>query len=234
MQSAFLSYTYAPSKGFEQQTTEIVASVRTVLESMGMVTTTGEDLGGNELSPEIRARITSCDALIAVETPHTQLASGSYIASEWVRREFSHASALDKPCIALVHKEVVPNSAFQANERIVLDPSDRSTSLLKLIRTLAVWRAKFGRSVQVELAPTDLGQKFDPQQGHACEYRTMANYETSAWRAAKVWHEPGSAFTFLRGIPDQAKVEIRVKLGSEQWKSPMTMLYGRIALAREA
>jgi hypothetical protein len=62
----------------------------------------------------------------------------------------------------------------------------------------------------------------------------MVDHETSEWQPAQVWHEPGSAFTFLRRIPDQAKVEIRVKLGpNERWKSPLTTLYGRVSLERE-
>lgn len=234
MQKAFLSYTYSPCAGYEQQTTEIVGGVRTILESLGMLVTTGEDLGGNSLSPEIKMRIAACDALIAVETPHRKLADGSYAASEWVRREYAHADSLTMPRIAIVHDEVLPSTVFAETERIPLDASDRSPAFLKLIRTLALWRSKWGRSFQVELAPTELGQKFDPDQGHECRYRTMVDHTTSDWEPAQVWHEPGSAFTFLRRVPDQAKVEIRVKLGpNERWKSPLTALYGRVSLERE-
>src|SRR5262249_19478939 len=93
MDSVFLSYTYSPAPTFEEETNDLVKSVRIILEAMGISkVVTGEDLGGQQLSAEVKQRIESSQALIALETPCMELANGQgYIASEWVRREFSHA-----------------------------------------------------------------------------------------------------------------------------------------------
>ena len=58
-----------------------------------------------------------CAVVIALETPWKQLAGdGGYIASDWVKREFSYAETLGKELIAVVHQKVGINSAFGGRE----------------------------------------------------------------------------------------------------------------------
>jgi hypothetical protein len=235
MDTVFLSYTYSPAPEFEEETDELVKSVRIVLETMGISkVVTGEDLAGQQLSTEVKQRIERSQAMIALETPWKQLAADQgYIASDWVRREFTQAETLGKELIAVVHEKVVVNSAFKDREHTVFRPPNQTPVLLKLMRTIALWNKKIGYAHKVEILPSELGEVIDEDNpAHLCEFRTVVEYEISAWKKASFWHEPGGALAYLTGIPDGAKVQMRVKIGDEVWRSAFTNL-GRISLRKE-
>jgi hypothetical protein len=235
MDSVFLSYTYSPHPEFEEETNELVKSVRMMLEAMGIPQVfTGEDLGGQQLSTEVKQRIERSQALIALETPWKQLAGDQgYIASDWVRREFTQAETLGKELIAVVHEKVVLNSAFKDREHTVFCPPDHTLVLLKLMRTIALWNKKLGRAHKVEILPSELSEIIDEDDpAHLCEYRTVVEHDVGEWRKASFWHEPGCALAYLSGIPDAAKVQMRVKMGQVVWQSTFTSL-DRIALRKK-
>ena len=55
MDSVFLSYTYSAPLEFEEETNELAKSVRMVLEAIDIPqVVTGEDLGGQQLSTEVK------------------------------------------------------------------------------------------------------------------------------------------------------------------------------------
>lgn len=234
METVFLSYTYTPHPDFSDFTRDLVTSMRSVFESMGLRVVSGEDLGGQDLSDRVKKLIEDSDVLVALETPWQKLADGQYIASDWVRREFTHAEAKEKPLVALVHKAVKQNAAYKDRERIDLDPALPMSALLKLMRTVALWRKERGRSYQVELAPSELGARLDSDGSDVCEYRTIAQGAPTPFRPASIWHEPGGVFAYLREIPDGAKVQMKLRLDQETWRSPFTSLVGRVSLQREA
>jgi hypothetical protein len=151
----FLSYTYSLPLEFEEETNALVKSVRMVLEAMDIPqVVTGEDLGGQQLSTEVKQRIERSQALIALETPWKQLSGDQgYIASDWVRREFTQAETLGKELIAVVHEKVALNSAFKDREHTAFRPPDYTLVLLKLMRTIALWNKKLGRAHKVEILP---------------------------------------------------------------------------------
>jgi len=51
---------------------ELVRQVEGLLESQGLRIRTGEELGGAELTPEIKARIAKCDGLVALMTKRVE------------------------------------------------------------------------------------------------------------------------------------------------------------------
>jgi hypothetical protein len=235
MDSVFLSYTYSPPPEFEEETNELVRSVRIMLEAMDIrQVLTGEDLGGQQLSAEVKERIQRSQALIALETPWKQLAGDQgYIASDWVRREFAQAETLNKELIAVVHEKVVLNSAFKDREHTVFHPPDHTLVLLKLMRTIALWKRRLGCAHNVEIRPTNLSDIIDEDNpAHLCEYRTVVEHDIGDWRKASFWHEPGCALAYLTGIPDGAKVQMRVKMGQVVWQSAFALL-DRIELSRK-
>jgi hypothetical protein len=138
-------------------------------------------LGGQQLSTEVKQRIEHSQALIALETPWKQLSGDlGYIASDWVRREFTQAETLGKELIAVVHEKVALNSAFKDREHTVFRPPDYTLVLLKLMRTIALWNKKLGRAHKVEILPPELGEIIDEDKpAHLCEYRTVVGCLTA-------------------------------------------------------
>jgi hypothetical protein len=235
MNTVFLSYTYNPHPGFEAETSELVKNVRLLLEAMGVAEVlTGQDLGGQQLSSEVMRRIERSDALIALETPWKELAGDAgYIASDWVRREFSEAETLGKELIAVVHEKVLASSAFKDREHAVYRPSELALLLMKLMRTIALWKKKLGRSHQVEILPFELAEILDEDDpSHRCFYRTLVEHEKSEWKLAQFWHEPGGVVAYLTGISEGAKVQMKVTAGEQRWQSPFTALH-RIKLLKK-
>lgn len=235
MNSIFLSYTYSPHPNFEDETEKLVKCVRVMIEAMGIPqVVTGEDLGGNQLSQEIKQRIESSEGLIALETPWQELAgNGGFIPSDWVRTEFAHAEALGKQLIAVVHDKVVASSAFKNREHVVFHPPDNGSVLLKLMRTISLWKTRLGNAHEVEILPQELALHLDEENPqHLCEFRTLHNHSTSAWRKASFWHDLGGAYAYLTGIPDGATVQMRVTVGQDVWNSAFARL-DRIALKKE-
>jgi hypothetical protein len=235
MESVFLSYTYRPPSEFEEETNQLVKNVRIMLEAMGIPRiVTGEDLGGQELSAEVKQRIENSEALIALETPWKQLAGDQgYIASDWVRREFTQAETLKKELIAVVHEKVELNSAFKGREYTVFRPPDHTPVLLKLMRTIALWKRKLGRAHIVEILPPELGKDLDEDnKDHLCKYRAIVDHNKSEWETASFWHEPGCVLAYLKGIPEGAKVQMEVTIGEAKWRSDFTSL-NRIALCKK-
>jgi hypothetical protein len=181
-----------------------------------------------------RTGVTDSDGLIGIETPWKRLDDGGFIASDWVRREFTYAVDQRKPAIALVHHQVVPSTAFTHLERIELDPTDTAKALLKLIRTINEWKRQTGRSFEVELGPTTIVDRLnDEDEQHRCEYRLMREHDTTPWQRAKFWHDVGGAFAYLRSIPDDVKIQVRITLGAERWRSRFGALVSRVTLERE-
>lgn len=151
-----------------------------------------------------------------------------------MRREFTHAVDVQKPAIAMVHVSVVPSAAFAERVRIVFDPADSAAGLLKLMQTVNQWKRTKGRSFEIELEPPEVGNRLnDEDPANLCEYRVMREHEPTPWYKASFWHEVGGAFAYLRGIPEDAKVEVRVRLGDEKWRSRFRSLTSRVVLERE-
>lgn len=120
----------------------LVRKVRSLVESHGLQVITGEVLGGRALREAVMSRIQKADALIALMTKRANPPDfgGTH---PWVREEYVHAMALQKPAIALFESGVVCAGAYKANERIDFNPKDPLKSFLKLSQTLGVWKKEW-------------------------------------------------------------------------------------------
>jgi hypothetical protein len=231
MQQVFLSFTYSPHPDYTAETEDLRRRVGMVFESMDLRPVTGEDLGGQGLNPEVKNRIEKADALVALLTPHAD-AAGNVEIPRWVADEFAHARALGKPAIRIVHSKLSAAGMFAGEEFIPHTPGKTVDTLLKLMRTLALWKRQHGRPMEIEIAPTDIGLRFDPARGHQCEFQLFQNFEESAWRQAKIWPEPGAIYAYIPGVPDQAKLRLRLRVDGETWQSEFHSPVGRVQLSR--
>src|SRR5215471_17681229 len=135
MQEVFLSFTYSPHPDHAAEAEQLRRQVRTVIDALDLRVVTGEDLGGEALTEEIKARIRGADALVALITPWKD-SRGNKAQPQWVVEEFVHAKALGKPAIRLVHSDFPASGMYAASEYISVQPDNPTEALLKLLRTL--------------------------------------------------------------------------------------------------
>ena len=231
MQQVFLSYTYNPHPDHVAESDQLRRRVGMVIESLDLRVATGEDLGGEALTEEIKARIAKADALVALQTPW-QDKLGNKVPAPWVSDEFAHAKALGKPATRILHSHFAAAGMYAASEYIHFSPENPTDTLLKLMRTLALWRKEHGRPMEIEIAPNVAGQHFDQGRVTACEFQLFRNYEESEWRKATIWPQPGALYAYLPGVPEQAKLRLRLQFDNETWQSDFNSPVGRVQLKR--
>jgi hypothetical protein len=231
MQQVFLSYTYRPHPDFVAESENLRRSVSIVIESMDLRVATGEDLGGEALTDEVKERIEKADALVALLTPWKD-ALGNKVQPQWVVEEFAHAKAKGKQAIRILHSDFAAAGMYAANEYIAFAPDKLTEVLLKVMRTLALWRKQSGRPMEIEITPDAGAQRFDPGRVKVCEYQVFLDYEESQWRKATIWAQPGALYAYLPGVPDQAKLRLRLQLDNETWQSAYNSPVGRVQLSR--
>jgi len=231
MQQVFLSYTYTPHPDYVDETEDMRRRVSTVIESMDLRVATGEDLGGQGLSDEVKDRIEKADALVALVTPWKDNL-GNKAAPPWVSDEFAHAKAHGKFAIRILHPDIAAAGMYAAHEYIAYSKDKPADMLLKLMKTLALWKKESGRPMEIEIATDVAGQRFDPAKVRQCEFQLLRNYEESDWRKAKIWPQPGALYAYLPSVPDQAKLRLRLQLDNESWQSDYQSPVGRVQLSR--
>jgi hypothetical protein len=231
MQQVFLSYTYSPHPDYAEETADICRRVSTVIESMDLRVTTGEDLGGQGLSEEVKDRIEKADAMVALITPWKD-GQGNKVAPPWVNDEFAHARARGKRAIRILHADLAASGMYAAHEYIAYSKDRPADMLLKLMKTLALWKKEGGRPMEVEIATNVPGQQLDLAKVKGCEFQLLRDYEESDWRKAKIWPAPGALYAYLPSVPDQAKLRLRLQLDTETWQSDYQSPIGRVQLSR--
>jgi hypothetical protein len=233
MERIFLSYTYNPHPDFTQSTDRLQRAARVVAEALGLRVVDGVDLGGRAIDVEIERRIDEeADALVAIVTPQADPA-GNPVAPPYVTDEYQFARSRKKNAIRLIHERLSVSGMGQHDEYIPLRDGDELNAVLKLLRTLALWKRQAGRPMLVEIEPADLGDRYRVDAlGHVCEYRVLADYAYSGWERATIWPEPGATFAHLPRIPPESKVKLRLAVDGERWESQFCNPTGRIRLTR--
>lgn len=207
---------------FRDKDKELAGIVDRLLACQSIQLTTGKLLGGNALTPAVKQRIESCDALVALLTRRDQLVNGSWTTHDWVEDELQHARTAVKPAIALIESGVTPGGMYQQHEHIPLDRSDPTEALLCLAETVADWKKERGRSIKVRLTPDDLGRRLG-LSGQPCRYRFMLEGNTTEWKVAAPFTEAGGAsYVWVHGIHENQLVEVHADETGKRWRSNMT------------
>ncbi len=231
MQQVFLSYTFNPHPDHASETAALRRRVGMVIESMGLLEVNGEDLAGAGLTPEVARRIKAADALVALITPHNTPGAVK-AAPPWVSDEFTHAKALDKPAIRIVHDELRAGGMYAADEYIPFNAGGSADTLIKLMRTLALWKRRAGRTMQIEIAASGSELPAEAAQAPHCEVQVFADFTEGPWTPARVWPEPGALYTVVRGVPEQAKLRLRLTVAGAVWQSEFQNPVGRVLLRK--
>jgi hypothetical protein len=232
MERIFLSYTYNPHPDFAAETDRLQRAARVVAESLDLQVLDGIDLAGRAIDPEIERRIDEADGLVALFTPQAD-ATGNPVTPPYVSDEYQFARTSGKNAIRLIHERLSPGGMGRNEEYIHLREGEELNAVLKLVRTLALWKRQAGRPVLVMIEPSDLGDRFRADAvGHVCQYQYLANYTYSGWERATIWPEPGSTYAHLPRVPRESKIKLRLAVDGEQWESQFCSPTGRIQLKR--
>jgi len=176
-------------------------------------------LGGGGLTPEVMSRIAKSDDLIAFMTkrampPHS---GGTH---PWVVDEFKHAKGLGRPAISLVWPGVQVVGAYADSERIDYDPTNGLKSFLKLSQTIGVWKSNAGRMLKVQLFPPSLADVVAAANGGVqCRYRFFEEGTASPWCDATSIPEGDGTYVYLKGVREEARIQLRVEVGGKIWES---------------
>jgi hypothetical protein len=100
------------------------------------------------------------------------------------------------------------------------------------MRTLALWKRAAGRTMQIEIAASGSELPAEAAQAQECEVQIFADFTEGRWTAAKVWPEPGALYTVVRGVPEQAKLRLRLKVAGTLWQSDFQNPVSRVLLRK--
>ncbi len=219
MDTIFLSYTYNSHPEYQDETKELVKNIKIIAESQELQVVTGVNLGGGTLTPEIQKRIAKCDALVALISPWKD-SFGNPATPPYVIDEYTYAVNKGKQTIRLLHSVLKNQGMYINQEYIPYDPVQAIDALLKLMRTLVLWKKTLGISHEIQLLPTELVNNLNNGGTTSrCEYQLLINRKTSIWQTIDIWPEPGGLVTYIPNVPDGAKLNLKVTFGDEQWLS---------------
>ncbi len=202
MESIFLSYSF-----LKPEDRVIVVELEDLFRSMGVRTVTGLNLGGGQLTDEVKLLIDQADGLVALASRREQLASGDWITHPWVIDELGHARSIGENTMALVEDGVAINGAYQSNERIHFERNDVTPAILKLAKTLGIWKEKAGNRLKVRLLPDGL---LEDLQSPSCQYQFISRGNFLGWNDVKPVLEPGGVYIHLKGVRDDYLIEVKV------------------------
>lgn len=226
MDSIFVSYSFTSAGR------ALADFVKGVVRTYDIRPIDGEALGGGPLNDAIRKDIASADALIAVLTPKGDGAA-DLAPSQYALEEINHARSIGKPAIGLVAPQTqLPAGLWSEHERIELDANDEKPAMLKLCRTIGRWRSEGGRLVRVLIAPPELAERLDGDNGLArCRFRMTRNGQLLRdWSEVPVLPEVGGVCAYLTGVTDDALLQLRVEVAGQVWESPMLPQWVHVGL----
>jgi len=216
---------------FRTEDKPLVNYVEQLLASQLVNMVTGERLGGEQLTPAVKARIEQADALVALLTRRDQLSSGGWTTHDWVKDEIGYARAKGKRAIALIEGGVNVGGMYEPHECIHLIRDSVIDALLILSETVGLWKREQGRTVKVQILPQELAQKVGANgPGIRCMYRLCLNGKYGEWREAMPVPELGGTFLYLEGVQDDQLIQIRVEEPNKVWQSPAAAQWLQVQL----
>jgi hypothetical protein len=203
---AFLAYR------FGDEDRELVGNVETLLNSHDVAVITGTRLGGKALTPAIKERIESADALVALMTRRAQIGvSGQWSTHPWVLKELAHARTVKKRTIALVEEDVRLPTSLARLERIALDRTSPADAVLALSETIRLWKEELGNPRRLLIKPDTVGQQL-LASGLLCRYRFVSpEGKRGTWRFSDPILQPGATVLYVDGVRgDEYHIEVQV------------------------
>ena len=192
---------------------------------------TGEALGGEQLTPAVQERIDKCEALIGLATRRDQKVAGGYTTHQWVLDELAYARNKGKRAIAIVEEGVDIGGMFQPHEYIPLDRAQPVSAILRTSETIGLWMTERGRTLKIQLLPEALAAAIGAgTNGIQCSYRLWLKDKSSDWIPTVPVPEGGGAFVWVQGVLDEHLIQLRVQNKGKVWLSLATSQWMPIAL----
>ena len=226
MKKVFLSHSFADSdRAFASQ-------VERVIRSHGLVPTTGRNLAGSPLTPQVISLIEEADGLIALCTQRALQPDG--VTHPWVLQEYGIARAAAERAaqaksfkgVITVWQNGVPVVGMDGgSEHVGYDPASPAESLLRLSEVLGEWKQRAGRFLKVQLLPEDIARQIGQAAAQVrCECRWQIDGMEYEWRTVEVRREFGGIFGYLR-VPEMAEmIQLRASGRNINCESPYTPL----------
>lgn len=221
---------------FRDRNEQLVRDIDRIIRSHGLVSVSGEILGGQDLTPEVQARIRQCDALVALMTREMQVqgeGESYWLPTQWVSGEYVSARARNQLAIAIIEDGVRLNGPYAQNEHIKLDRAAPSEALLRLSETIGYWRAEAGRALEIRLVPKEAAV-FAASGNARCQYRLVAPNAVapSPWLDGRAARKPGGVFLVVPGVKTEHSIEVQLLEGAiPRWNSPESPQWVHIELA---
>ena len=218
---------------FRDEDRDLVAQVERLFESHDVRLVTGETLGGQALTPEIKKRIEAADGLVALLTRRDALADGNrFTTHPWVDDEHGHARQVGTPAIALIETGVETGGMYGEDEYIAYDRAAPLDAFLALSATLGVWKRQRGRLLKVQIQPQDLAHDLAfRDNGVVCAYRCARAGQRTDWADAPLLDEGLGVYAYL-SIPDDSLIQLRVEKDGEVWLSKFNPQWMKFELQR--
>ena len=218
---------------FNDEERSLVSAVEHLAASHYIKVVTGEDLGGEQLTPAVQRRIDQSEGLIALLTRREEKKSGGWTTHQWVQDELAWARTKGKRGIALVEEGVDASGMYAPHEYIPFDRSKPLKAFVTLSETLGTWKWEAGRMVKVQILPLSLAEKVGRCNGCKCRHRFVVEGKFTEWKEVSVVPEPGGTFVYLDGVRDDHMIQLSVEADNGRWVSPAASQWMQIQLKME-
>jgi len=214
MDSIFLSYSFS-----KPEDRVIVADIEDIFRSFDLRANAGTNLGGDDIDDGVRDQIAQSEGIVAVASRRNSLGEGKWTTHDWIRDELAIARTSGKQSIVLIEDGVEMGGSSQNREHIPFHRDDINPALLKLAKTLGIWKKKAGNRLKVRLLPDELADELNVA---TFQYRFIFRGEAMDWHSITPIPEPGGIFLTLRGVRDGYLIQVNVSSPKGVRSSPAT------------
>jgi hypothetical protein len=222
---------------FRDEDKECINNLKLLFTSHGIEILTGENLGGEELTPAIKEEIEKADALVAVLTKRQLLTTGGWTTHQWVVDELNHAYGKGKMAIALIESDIALQGMAQSHQYIHLDKSNQIRSFLELSQTIGRWKSKLGSTLKFQILPHSLAARLASGDSTIeCKFKlwTKGVPDKDKWEnasKARIAPEDFATFAYVDGVQENQLVQLRVMDNGNEWLSPAKSQWTQIELS---
>jgi len=217
---------------FRDEDKLLVSYLDQLVQSHSVQVVTGERLGGEQLTPAVKARIDQCQALVGLLTRRDPKQAGGWTTHQWVLDEMAYAREHGKRAIALIEDGVDSGGMYQPNEHIPLKRETLAEALIGLSETIGVWRRETGRTLKVQILPTGVAKKAGADNENIrCRHRLWLGGKYTEWREVTPVPEGGGTFVFIEGVQEDHLVQLQLQEQKKKWQSTATSQWVMVHLS---
>jgi hypothetical protein len=204
--------------GYNERDKWIIGDVFPILHCMGFVVVTGEEMHGQELSPEVKRRIEQSDVVVGFLTKRDEQDKGDFNSHLWVQNELLWGVAKDKPIIPIKEQNVkVPDAMLGNVQYILLRQDDRLACVAELVTALG---RRNMRRVRLEPQADAMRKninKWRMDQGFTIRYRTQdgVNGVESDFKTGRLEVFEYGFYLNLYDVPHRAYLDVEGVLNGQ-------------------